>query len=408
MIKKRITAGQLAFLAPLMMLIAVFALYPILCSVVYSFFDYRANDQRVAGLYTSTSFNARLFAEDCDYIAYYLSDEITLVEGAHKAELEAVSEEAAAMVETYKDAQKPLSLSGAEEQRLIAYIDDTLARINRVYDDNDGVAFYNRDKIGILADEMRSCIIKSNYVGLAAYGALLHDTRFFDSLGHTVLFTLVSVALELTLGMLLALIMNKAMKGIGVVRTTALIPWAIPTAVSALMWSYMYDGGSGIISHMFASLGLISKPEVMLLSANGAMAAAILADVWKTTPYMALLLLAGLQIIDRGLYESAKIDGASTVRTFFSITLPMLKPSMLVALLFRTLDAFRVFDLITVLTGGGPGGATETLSIYAYKVMIGQSNYGYGAVIVIAMALFVAAIAFVFIKVLGAELIADD
>ena len=123
---------------------------------------------------------------------------------------------------------------------------------------------------------------------------------------------------------------------------------------------------------------------------------------------MALLLLAGLQIIDRGLYESAKIDGAGTVRTFFSITLPMLKPSMLVALLFRTLDAFRVFDLITVLTGGGPGGATETLSIYAYKLMIGQSNYGYGAVVVIAMALFVAAIAFVFIKVLGAELIADD
>ncbi len=408
MVKKRITAGQLTFLAPLLLLVAVFALYPILCSVVYSFFDYRTNDQTVSGLYTSTSFNARLFAEDCDYIAYYLSDEITLVEGADKAELEAVSAEASAMFEIYKDTEKTLSLSKADEQKLIAYIDDAETRINRVYDANAGVAFYNRDKIGILANELRSCIIKSNFTGLAAYGALLRDTRFFDSLGHTVLFTFVSVALELTLGMLLALIMNKAMKGIGVVRTAALVPWAIPTAVSALMWSYMYDGGSGVISHMFASLGLISSPEVMLLSANGAMAAAILADVWKTTPYMALLLLAGLQIIDRGLYESAKIDGAGTVRTFFSITLPMLKPSMLVALLFRTLDAFRVFDLITVLTGGGPGGATETLSIYAYKLMIGQSNYGYGAVVVIAMALFVAAIAFVFIKVLGTELIADD
>lgn len=408
MVKKRITAGQLAFLVPLLLLIAAFALYPILCSVVYSFFDYRTNDQTAAGLYTSTRFNARLFAEDCDYIAYYLSDEVTLVEGADKAELEAVSAEATAMFQKYKDTEKPLALSAEEEQKLLSYIDDTETRINRVYDANVGVSFYNRDKIGIIADEMRSCIIKSNFTGLAAYGALLRDTRFFDSLGHTVLFTLISVALELTLGMLLALIMNKAMKGIGAVRTAALVPWAIPTAVSALMWSYMYDGGSGIISHMFASLGLISSPEMMLLSAHGAMAAAILADVWKTTPYMALLLLAGLQIIDRGLYESAKIDGASTVRTFFSITLPMLKPSILVALLFRTLDAFRVFDLITVLTGGGPGGATETLSIYAYKVMIGQSNYGYGAAIVIAMALFVGAIAFVFVKVLGTELIADD
>jgi len=408
MTKRRITAGQFAFLVPLLLLIAVFALYPIICSVVYSFFDYRTNDQTAAGLYTSTSFNARLFAEDCGYIAYYLDDEITLLDGADKAELEAVSADAGAMENTYRDTAKIGRLSPAEEEKLGRFIDDTVARINLVYDKNQGVSFYNRDKIGVIADEMRSCIIKSNFTGFAAYEALLRDTRFFDSLGHTVLFTAVSVALELVLGMVLALIMNRAMRGIGAVRTTALVPWAIPTAVSALMWSYMYDGGSGVIAHMFASLGLISSPEVMLLSANGAMAAAILADVWKTTPYMALLLLAGLQIIDRGLYESAKVDGAGPVRTFFSMTLPMLKPSMLVALLFRTLDAFRVFDLITVLTGGGPGGATETLSIYAYKVMIGQSNYGYGAVIVIAMVLFVAAIAFLFIKVLGTELISDD
>jgi multiple sugar transport system permease protein len=206
--------------------------------------------------------------------------------------------------------------------------------------------------------------------------------------------------------MALALIMNKAIKGIGGVRTTALIPWAIPTAVSALMWSYMYDGSSGIVAKIFTDIGLIASPELMLLSNGGAMAAAILADVWKTTPYMALLLLAGLQIIDRGLYESAKIDGAGPGRTFFSITLPMLKPSLLVALLFRTLDAFRVYDLIAVLTGGAQG--TETLSIYAYKLMIGQNNYGYGAAVVLAMAVCVGLIAFVFVKILGAEVVRDD
>ena len=144
----------------------------------------------------------------------------------------------------------------------------------------------------------------------------------------------------------------------------------------------------------------------MLLSAKGAMAAAIIADVWKTTPYMALLLLAGLQVIDKGLYESSSIDGAGPIKTFFSITLPLLKPSILVALLFRTLDAFRVYDLIAVLTGGSQG--TETLSIYAYKLMVGQSNYGYGSAVVLAMALCVGIIAFIFVKVLGAELLSDD
>jgi len=138
------------------------------------------------------------------------------------------------------------------------------------------------------------------------------------------------------------------------------------------------------------------------------MASAILADVWKTTPYMALLLLAGLQTIDRGLYESASIDGSNAVNTFFRITVPLIKPSILVALLFRTLDAFRVYDLLAILTGGGPGGATETLSIYAQKLMISQGNYGYGATVVFAMFICVAVIAFLFVKVLGAELVSAD
>lgn len=208
--------------------------------------------------------------------------------------------------------------------------------------------------------------------------------------------------------MILALIMDKAIKGIGAVRTIALIPWAIPTAVSAMIWSYMYDGSYGVISKIFSVIGLIPKQSAMLLTANGAMTSVVISDVWKTAPYMALLLLAGLQVIDRGLYESASIDGAGPIKTFFRITLPLIKPSLLVALLFRTMDAFRVYDLIAILTGGGPGNGTESLSVYSYKLMFGQSNYGYGSVVVMGMAVCVAVIAVLYVKVLGAEVINND
>ena len=245
--------------------------------------------------------------------------------------------------------------------------------------------------------------IPGEWNNFANYLKLFQSGRLAEAAAHTFAFVAAVVIAQFLLGMMLALIMDKAMRGIGLVRTTALIPWAIPTAVSALIWCYLYDGTSGIVAMVFSRLGIIASPELLLTTPGGTMFGAVLADVWKTTPYMALLLLAGLQVIDRGLYESSAIDGAGAVRTFTSITLPLLKPSMLVALLFRTLDAFRVYDLIAVLTKGTP----ETLSIYAYKMMIGQSNYGYGSVIVVAMFALVALIAFVYVKVLGAELIRD-
>ena len=405
--KKRITAKQAAFLLPLFLLLAVFAIYPIVTSVVYSLFDYRTNDQTAAGLYTGSNFNAPLFAEDCGYVTWYLEDEVTVLPEADAKEMQGIMDEVTALAEPYSGAKEVVSMSNKDAEALQAKIADIRTRLTAIFERNPDVEFYNGlETQETLFDEINGCFIKSNFTGLAAYKKLLSDTRFGKSLGSTLLFTVISVFFELCLGMGLALIMNKAIKGIGIVRTTALIPWAIPTAVSALMWSYMYDGSSGIVAKVFADLGFIAAPEQMLLSAGGAMTAAILADVWKTTPYMALLLLAGLQIIDAGLYESAMVDGATPVRTFFSVTLPLLKPSMLVALLFRTLDAFRVYDLIAVLTGGAQG--TETLSIYAYKLMIGQSNYGYGSAVVLAMAVCVAIIAFVFVKVLGAELISDD
>ena len=407
-VKRNLTWKQFFFILPLLAIVSVFSLYPILSSFSYTLFDYRTNDQQHAKLFLKSSLNVSLFYEDCDYIAYYLEGDIPLVEESDRAAFKSVSADLKEMMARFEGAESIVALSGKDAAELSAFLDDIGARMDAVYGRYPDVQFYNRDKMPVLLDEMRSCFINTNFTGLESYKVLLSDKRFASSLGHTLLFTGVSVAIELLLGLSLALIMNKAIKGVGIVRTTSLIPWAIPTAVSALIWSYLYDGGSGVVAQVFYKLGFIAAPEHMLLSASGAMAAAILADVWKTTPYMALLLLAGLQTIEPGLYESASIDGATGCKAFLRITLPLLKPSILVALLFRTLDAFRVYDLIAVLTGGGPGGATETLSVYAYKVMVSQSNYGYGSVIVVAMFACVAAIAFVFVRVLGAELIHDD
>ena len=405
--KKKITFAQTLFLMPLFLLLIVFAIYPIITSAVYSLFNYRTNDQSVAGLYTSSKFNAPLFYEDTGYITWYLEDDITLLSDADKVVTQSIIDGINEIATPYKDVKEVISIDDSISQDAIDKINAYGKDLKAIYDRNNSIEFYNGyDKLSLLFDEINTCKISSNFNGLAAYKQILKDTRFGDSLKTTIIFTLLSVFFEFVLGLGLALIMNKAIKGIGVVRTVSLIPWAIPTAVSALMWSYMYDGSYGIVAKIFTDLGFIASPEVMLLTKGGAMAAAILADVWKTTPYMALLLLAGLQVIDKGLYESASIDGAGPIRTFFSITLPLLKPSILVALLFRTLDAFRVYDLIAVLTGGAQG--TETLSIYAYKLMINQSNYGYGSVVVLAMAACVGIISFIFVKVLGAELLGDD
>ena len=405
--KKRITFTQALFLMPLFILLGIFAIYPIVTSAVYSLFDYRTNDQSAAGLYTSSKFNAPLFYEDAGYITWYLEDDVTLLADADKASAQVIIDGINEVAAPYGETTEVVSIDDSISQTVLDKMEAYRKDLKAIYDKNSSIEFYNGyDKLSLLFDEISTCKISSNFTGLAAYKQILKDTRFTTSLGTTIIFTVLSVFFEFVLGLGLALIMNKAIKGIGIVRTVSLIPWAIPTAVSALMWSYMYDGSYGIVAKIFTDIGFIASPEVMLLTKGGAMCAAILADVWKTTPYMALLLLAGLQTIDTGLYESASIDGAGPIKTFFAITLPLLKPSILVALLFRTLDAFRVYDLIAVLTGGAQG--TETLSIYAYKLMINQSNYGYGSVVVLAMAACVGIISFIFVKVLGAELLEDD
>ncbi|NLJ24669.1 MAG: sugar ABC transporter permease [Firmicutes bacterium] len=241
------------------------------------------------------------------------------------------------------------------------------------------------------------------FVGLRNYIELLSDSRFLNSVKITTLFTVSSVAVELVLGMAIALLLNRTFKGRGIVRTAVLVPWALTTVVMARMWAWIFNSEYGVFNAILHRFGIIDQYIPWVADTNFALWAAVGADIWKTTPFMALLLLAGLQIIPRELYEASMVDGAGGWKRFWSITVPILKPTILVSLLFRTLDAARVFDLLFVLTGGGPGFATESLSIYTYRSLFVNLDFGYGSALAVATFLYVMLISFIYIKLLGAR-----
>ena len=242
------------------------------------------------------------------------------------------------------------------------------------------------------------------FVGLDNYVEAFSDPRFWGALGHTVFCAVTSVGLELVIGLWLALALNRAFRGRGLVRASVLVPWAIPTVVSALLWRFMFEGQHGIVNEALVGLGVLREPVVWFIQPIAAWVPVILADVWKTTPFVALLLLAGLQNIDASLYEAARIDGASAWRQFRYVTLPLLKPAILVALIFRTLDAFRVFDLIYALTGGGPGTSTEPIALYTFNVLLQNLQFGYGSALSVIVFLITFGLAILYIRFLGAEL----
>ena len=235
----------------------------------------------------------------------------------------------------------------------------------------------------------------SRFIGVENYVFLLRDERFWNALRNTVYFTAVSVSLELVLGLCIAMLLNRHFRGKGMVRALVLIPWAIPTVVSAKMWEWMYNTDFGVLNYL---LGIKIN---WLGSPFWALNAAIFMDVWKTTPFVAILLIAGLQVIPGDLYRAARVDGAGSWHIFRKITLPLLKPVALVVLLFRTLDAFRVFDAVYVLTGGGPANTTETLSIYAYKILFQTLQFGYGSALSVIVFLCTGMISVFYIKSLG-------
>ena len=222
------------------------------------------------------------------------------------------------------------------------------------------------------------------FSGLANYGRMVGDGRFWQSLWNTSIFTLFSVLLELVLGLAIALVLNQAFRGRGTVRTIAIIPWALPTAVMGLAWAWIFNDQYGVVNDILQRLGLIDTGINWLGDPTLAMLALIIADVWKTTPFISIILLAGLQSISADLYEAHAIDGANPWQSFYQITLPLLMPQILIALLFRFAQAFGIFDLVQVMTGGGPAGATETVSIYIYSTVMRYLDFGYGAALVVA------------------------
>ncbi len=227
----------------------------------------------------------------------------------------------------------------------------------------------------------------STFVGLRNYLQVLSDPAFQGSVAVTVVFSVVSVALETVIGFGVALLMNKTFPGRGLVRTAILIPFAFPTIVSAQIWYLMFNAQNGVLTYILQSVHLLAPGDSLLRTTQGVVTAAVIIDVWKTTPFMALLLLAGLQVIPSELYEAASVDGSNRWQQFWSITFPLLRSALLIALLFRILDALRAFDLFYVLTGGGR--QIQTIALYSYANMFVGTTFDFSPGVAAAVILFI-------------------
>jgi trehalose/maltose transport system permease protein len=218
--------------------------------------------------------------------------------------------------------------------------------------------------------------------------SLVHDQAFRDSIWTTVKFTLITVTFEFVLGLIIALVVNSSFKGRGLMRAVMLVPWAIPTVVAAQMWKWMLDDTFGVINDAGTRLHLLDHPKAWISDPSTSLGAVAAVDIWKTTPFVALLLLAGLQVIPKDLYEAAEVDGASVLQQFRKITLPLLAPAILVTLIFRTLHALRVFDVFYVFFGNRPD--TATMSIVAQSTIVGDNYVGYGSAMSVVIFLIIA------------------
>ncbi|WP_306768508.1 carbohydrate ABC transporter permease [Roseomonas sp. AR75] len=220
-------------------------------------------------------------------------------------------------------------------------------------------------------------IADHQWIGVENFSFLASDPDWWQAVWNTLLFATVSVAIETVLGLVIALTLNTKLRGRGPLRAAMLIPWAIPTVVSAQMWNWMLHDQYGVINAVLLSLGVIATPWAWVADPTLALWSVVAVDVWKTTPFMALLLLAALQLVPNDVYEAARIDGLGPVGIFFRITLPLIRPALMVAVLFRALDALRVFDLMYVLTGNSPSAAS--MSVYARQQLVDFQDVGMGS-----------------------------
>jgi ABC-type sugar transport system permease subunit len=239
------------------------------------------------------------------------------------------------------------------------------------------------------------------WVGVSNYSKMFDSSEWTSALVRTALFTVATVFFDVIVALGLALMLNRRFRGRGFLRAAVLVPWAVPTVVSAMLWKTMFDPRAGFVDYF---LGAVHKPWANLAWVNAnvwrSWAVIFIADAWKNVPFVAIILLAGLQVIPGEVYEAARVDGASWWQSFRRMTLPLLKPAIAVALIFRTLQAFLVFDVIYILTGGGPGTSTETLSFLNYQTFIINTDFGYGGAISIVLVVITLAVAGVYVRVL--------
>jgi trehalose/maltose transport system permease protein len=245
--------------------------------------------------------------------------------------------------------------------------------------------------------------VPATFAGLGNYKRIFTDDLFTPSLVRTAGFTVVSVAVETAIGLGLALALSRPFRGRGLVRAAVFIPWAVPTVVSAQLWKAMFDPQQGFVNYVLTALHLPLGHTTWLAGTWTSWAAILVADAWRNTPFMAIVLLAGLQVIPGDIYEAARIDGAGAWRTFARVTLPLLKPALLVALIFRTLSSFLIFDVVYNMTSGGPGTSTDVLSYLDYQAFLVQFDFGYGGAVAVALVVFALVIAAAYVRVFRIE-----
>ena len=239
-----------------------------------------------------------------------------------------------------------------------------------------------------------------SWVGLDNYTKMFGSSEWVSAFERTVAFTVVSVFLETIAALGLALMLNRQFRGRGFLRAAILVPWAVPTVVSATLWKTMFDPRAGFVDYLLGDLHLPGAHTTWLAGVWTSWATILVADAWKNVPFMAIILLAGLQVIPGEVYEAARMDGASAWQSFTRMTLPLLKPALAVALIFRTLQAFLVFDVIYIMTGGGPGVSTETLSFVNWQTFLVSTDFGYGGAISVMLVIMAMVIAAVYVRVL--------
>jgi len=239
--------------------------------------------------------------------------------------------------------------------------------------------------------------LQRRFIMFENYKQLFNDSGFWEAIRFTILFIVVSVPLEIILGLIFALILNQTIPIRGFLRACVLLPWAIPSAISGRLWELIYNYNYGLANFLCIKLGISTGPINWLGSSLGAFFGVVIADVWKTTPFVTIILLAGLSAIPMDLHLQAKVDGANFLQRFYKVTMPLLKPVLIVALLFRTIDALRIFDLVYVLTHGGPGGVTTSLSLYSYKYFL-AGDFGYGSAVSVMLFVIAFTLSLIYIK----------